>query len=133
HIGGAGRDILYIELPAQAVGELLRDDAADDVDRPARRKRNDHTHRARRISLRPGGARAGRKKRNRACETVELTSCEPDSKCHGGVLSHGRIHDGVAALNGKFCATCPKPPLDVTYQVRRGPTFYLDRCPALSA
>jgi hypothetical protein len=121
--GGAGGDVLHIELPAQAVGELLRYDAADDVDRPARRKRNDHTHRARRIGLRPGGARAGRKSREAAGETEELTPCKPVSKCHGrasgGVLSHGRIHDGVAAMNGKFCATCPKPHLDANAELRR--------------
>jgi len=51
-IAAGAADILDIELPSERLGQFLRGEARENVGRTARRVRNDHAHRPRRVGLR---------------------------------------------------------------------------------
>jgi hypothetical protein len=81
-----GRDVLDVKLPAKTIGQLLYENAPEDIDRAARLERHDDAHRTVRIALGPGRAHGG-KRNGRTREAKKLAPPQMTtsvSRCHAG-------------------------------------------------
>src|SRR6516162_3574679 len=77
-IAGSTRPVLDDEWLAEPLRQPLRDQACDDVGRPASGKADDDAHRPRRIGLRPRDPRDGREHSSARCQMQKL----PAGKFH---------------------------------------------------
>ena len=73
-IGAASWPVLDDERLAESIRQPLADQAAGDIGGAARREGDDHAHRPRRVVLRPGAARYGRRCGEGCGELQELSA-----------------------------------------------------------
>src|SRR6516165_5561841 len=73
-IGGSTRPVFDEEWLAEPLRQPLRDQACDDVGRPASGVADDDAHRPRWIALRPSKARHGRQRGSARCEMEKISA-----------------------------------------------------------
>src|SRR5215470_2823994 len=107
-IAAGTADVLDVELLSNLLRQLLCDDAAENIGVPAWPERNDHTHRARRIGLRPCDARQGRQRGSAGGQINKISAgkfqLQPPS--HHSITSSARARSSGNTSSPSALAVC---------------------------